>query len=58
VTPERTRPIWQSLDPVQAGMRQQDVGVGWAGPLALIEPAAVPDSRRAHYRTRDDAWAS
>jgi hypothetical protein len=26
--------------------------------VALIEPAPVPGSRRAHYRMRDDAWAT
>ncbi len=26
--------------------------------VALIEPTPVPGSRRAHYRMRDDAWAT
>ena len=26
--------------------------------VGLIEPAPVPGSRRAHYRMRDDAWAT
>jgi DNA-binding transcriptional regulator GbsR (MarR family) len=26
--------------------------------VGLIEPAAVPGSRRAHFRMRDDAWAT
>jgi hypothetical protein len=26
--------------------------------VALIEPAPAPGSRRAHYRMRDDAWAT
>jgi DNA-binding transcriptional regulator GbsR (MarR family) len=26
--------------------------------VGLVEPAPVPGSRRAHYRMRDDAWAT
>src|SRR6185312_10830884 len=26
--------------------------------VGLIEPAPTPGSRRAHYRMRDDAWAT
>jgi DNA-binding transcriptional regulator GbsR (MarR family) len=26
--------------------------------VGLIEPAPIPGSRRAHYRMRDDAWAT
>ncbi len=32
--------------------------IGMLRTVALVEPAAVPGSRRAHFRMRDDAWST
>lgn len=45
-------------DRLDASAGSISAAIGMLRTVALIEPAVVPGSRRAHFRMRDDAWAT